>query len=168
MKLRAASNQDRPAIERLVFGVLKEFGLSPDPGVSDADLRDIEAAYLRSGGMFDVLVSGAGEIVGSIGLYPVSKSTCELRKMYLDPSIRGQGHGRRLLEHALARARQLGFSRVTLETANVLKAAISLYEGYGFKEYTPDHKSCRCDRAYYLDLQHSTIKAPRAGCGGQS
>lgn len=151
MELRAASNQDRPAIQRLVFGVLREFGLSPDEE-TDADLRDIEGAYLRPGGMFDVLVSPSGEIVGTIGLYPVSKTTCELRKMYLAKPVRGDGHGRRLLDHALARAKKLGFTRVTLETAEVLKMAVALYERHGFKPYTPDHKSRRCDRAYYLDL----------------
>ncbi|HZO84399.1 MAG TPA: GNAT family N-acetyltransferase [Verrucomicrobiae bacterium] len=151
MELRSASNQDRPAVEHLVFSVLREFGLSPDAH-TDADLRDIEAAYIRPGGLFDVLVAPSGQIVGTIGLCPVSKSTCELRKMYLDKSIRGQGHGRRLLEHALTRAKKLGFTRITLETANVLQTAIALYESNGFKEYTPTHKSCRCDRAYYLDL----------------
>jgi len=153
MELRAASNQDRPAIERLVFGTLREFNLAPDPDETDADLRDIEATYRKRGGCFDVLMSDAGEIVGTIGLYPVSKTMCELRKMYLDKSIRGHGHGRRLLEHALTRARELGFTRVILETADVLKAALVLYERYGFKEYTADHKSCRCDRTYFLDLK---------------
>jgi len=153
MELRAASNQDRPAIERLVFGTLREFNLAPDPDETDADLRDIEATYRKRGGCFDVLMSDAGEIVGTIGLYRVSKTMCELRKMYLDKNIRGQGHGRRLLEHALTRARELGFTRVILETADVLKAALVLYERYGFKEYTADHKSCRCDRTYYLDLK---------------
>ena len=152
MELRPASNHDRPAVERLVFGVLREFGLAPDPGETDADLRDIEAGYQQRGGFFDVLVSDAGEIVGSIGLYPHSKTTCELRKMYLAKSIRGQGEGRRLLEHALARAKELGFRRITLETADVLQAAVALYESYGFKQYVADHKSCRCDRTYYLEL----------------
>jgi putative acetyltransferase len=151
MELRTASNQDRSAIERLVFGVLREFGLPPDDE-TDADLRDIEASYIHSGGMFDALVSPSGEIVGTVGLYPVSKSTCELRKMYLDKSLRGQGHGRHLLDHALARAKKLGFTRVTLETANVLQTAITLYERYGFKPYNPNHKSRRCDRAYYLEI----------------
>ena len=152
MELRPASNHDRPAIERLVFGTLREFNLAPDPDETDADLSDIEAAYLKRGGCFDVLVSDDGKIVGTIGLYPISKTTCELRKMYLDRSIRGQGHGRQLLDHALVRARELGFTRVVLETANVLKAAVALYERYGFKEYAADHKSCRCDRTYYLEL----------------
>lgn len=151
MELRPASNEDRVAVERLVFGVLREFGLSPDAH-TDADLRDIEASYIRGGGMFDVLVSPSGEIVGTIGLYPVSKSSCELRKMYLAESVRGHGHGQRLLDHALARAKELGFTRVTLETANVLQTAIALYERCGFKPYTAEHKSPRCDRAYYLDL----------------
>jgi putative acetyltransferase len=151
MQLRPASNQDRGGVERLVFGTLREFGLKPDAH-TDADLVDIEAAYACAGGMFDVLVSETGEIVGTVGVCRVSSSTCELRKMYLDKAIRGQGYGHRLLEHALRRAKELGFSRVTLETANVLKAAIALYERYGFKPYIADHKSPRCDRTYYLDL----------------
>lgn len=153
MEVRPASNHDGPAIEALVFGTLREFNLNPDPAETDADLGDIEAAYHQRGGCFDVLVSEAGQIVGTIGLYPVSKTICELRKMYLDKAVRGQGQGRRLLEHALARAKELGFTRVVLETADVLRAAVVLYERYGFKQYTADHKSCRCDRTYYLDLK---------------
>ena len=117
-----------------------------------SNLQDDVGTAAEARGMFDLLVSPSGEIVGTIGLYPVSTSTCELRKMYLAKSVRGQGHGRRLLDHALTRARKLGFTRVTLETAEVLQNAVALYERYGFKPYTPDHKSCRCDRAYYLDL----------------
>ena len=153
MELRPASNKDRAAIEALVFGTLREFNLAPDPGDTDADLRDIEAAYQGRGGCFDVLVTDEGQIVGTIGLYRISKTECELRKMYLDKSVRGQGQGRRLLDHALAKAKELGFTRVILETAHVLKTAVVLYERYGFKEYTADHKSCRCDRTYYLDLK---------------
>jgi putative acetyltransferase len=152
LTLRPATNHDRPAIEQLVFAVLTEHALAPDPNDTDADLRDIEAAYTTRGGLFDVLVSPVGEILGTVGLHPTAPATCELRKMYLHPSIRGQGHGRRLLEHALAQARELGFSRVTLETANVLEKAIRLYEAYGFREYPATYRSCRCDRTYYLDL----------------
>jgi putative acetyltransferase len=151
VELRPANNHDRSAIERLVFGVLREFGLAPDAH-TDGDLVDIEGSYIRPGGMFDVMVSPVGEIVGTVGLLPLSKSTCELRKMYLHPSVRGHGHGRHLLEHALKGAKELAFRRVTLETANVLKIAIGLYERYGFKEYTACHKSPRCDRTYYLDI----------------
>lgn len=151
--LRPASNADSAAIEQLVSMVLAEYGLQLDPAGTDLDLRDIETSYLTPGGAFDVLVDDAGMIIGSVGLCPVSSSTCELRKMYLVREARGCGLGRRLIEHALARAAELGFRRVVLETASVLQTAVSLYERYGFQRYTPGHLSTRCDAAYYLDLR---------------
>jgi putative acetyltransferase len=151
-ELRASTNADAKAIKELVFAVLGEYGLEPDPGGTDADLNDIEGSYLRSGGCFDVLVDSSGAIVGSIGLYPIDPATCELRKMYLSKKVRGQGLGKRLLEHALARAEEIGFRRVTLETASALKEAIALYKRYGFQPYRSPHLSQRCDSAYVLDL----------------
>jgi putative acetyltransferase len=152
LTLRPATNLDARAIEALVFGVLVEYGLKPDPGGTDSDLQDIVASYVARGGMFDVLVNEAGAVVGTVGLLPVSPSVCELRKMYLALPVRGQGHGRRLLEHALRRARELGFSRVVLETASVLREAVALYQRRGFRPYKPGHMAARADTAYYLDL----------------
>ena len=55
LTLRPATNQDQEAIEALVFGVLAEYGLKPDPDATDADLQDIEHSYIARGGLFDVL-----------------------------------------------------------------------------------------------------------------
>jgi putative acetyltransferase len=137
----------------MVYGVLIEYGLQPDPGATDADLGDIEQSYFERGGAFFVLEDRDGSIVGAYGLYPVENKTCELRKMYLHRSHRGKGLGKFLLDSALAQAKKLGFTKVTLETASVLKEAIALYESYGFVEYKPDHMSRRCDQAYSLDLE---------------
>ncbi len=150
--LRPATNQDCAAVRQLVFGVLAEYGLMPDPDGTDADLKDIQNSYQVAGGCFDVLVDEAGRIVGSVGLSPVAPGVCELRKMYLSRSVRGKGQGRRLLDHALAQAAKLGFTRVELETASVLKEAVNLYERHGFRRCAPRHLAARCDSAYYLDL----------------
>lgn len=155
-RMRSATNADGEAIRRVVFAALREHGLAPDPDATDADLADIEASYLRPGGSFDVLVNAAGEIVGTVGLHPIDRSRCELRKMYLAAECRGRGLGKRLLQHALERARQLGFHRIELETASVLAAAGKLYESFGFRQCAPRHLSPRCDRAYYLNLSEKT------------
>ena len=173
LTLRPATNADRAEVERLVFGVLAEYGLQPDPTATDADLRDLEGAYRKHGGRFDVLTDPTGRVVGCVGLCPVSASVCELRKMYLAPSVRGQGWGSRLLRHALGRARELGFRRIVLETASVLREAIALYERYGFRRYTPTHLACRCDVAYALELAPAAAPLPspsgrRRGCGGRA
>lgn len=152
LHLRGATNDDREAVQSLVFGVLSEYGLAADPDSTDADLRDIEAAYLHTGGAFAVLEDSAGKIVGSVGLLPVSGSTCELRKMYLNRSNRGQGWGKKLLNHAVASAAALGFSRIVLETASVLKEAVHLYEASGFRRCELGHLSARCDAAYGLEI----------------
>ncbi len=152
LSLRSAVPADRHAIEALVFSVLADYGLHGDPEGTDRDLADLDGVYLKSGGAFDVLIDEAGEVVGSVGLARVSSATCELRKMYLARSARGQGHGRRLLLHALERAKQLGFRRIELETASMLCEAIALYVAHGFKPFTSAHLSPRCDCAYSLEL----------------
>jgi len=151
-RLRRACNEDREGVTRLVYGVLEEYGLRPDPQATDADLKDIEQSYFARGGAFFVLEDERGSIIGAYGLYPTENQTCELRKMYLHKSHRGKGLGKSLLDSALAQARELGFTTVTLETASVLKEAIVLYESHGFVEYQPDHMSSRCDQAYVLEL----------------
>jgi len=151
-RLRRATNADREQITSLVYAVLQEYGLAPDPDDTDADLYDIEQSYFARGGSFAVLEEDDGSIVGSYGLYPIDSESCELRKMYLAREYRGRGHGRRLLEDALQKARSLDFRRVTLETASVLKEAICLYESHGFTPCRADHLSARCDQAYQLAL----------------
>lgn len=151
MKIRNANNNDSEAVKSLVFAVLKEYGLEPDSNATDKELEDIEQSYFRNGGYFGV-VEESGVVVATVGIYRESATTCELRKMYSAPSIRGRGLGKKLLEFSLSKAKDLGFSRIVLETASPLKEAIALYVKYGFVEYKPNHISLRCDQAYELYL----------------
>jgi putative acetyltransferase len=152
-RLRPANNKDCEKIANLVYDVLKEYNLKPDPEATDADLKDIEHSYFERGGTFYVLEEKDGSIIGAYGLYRLEKQTCELRKMYLHSAYRGKGLGKFLLDSALSKASHLGFNRIILETASVLKEAISLYKSYGFIEYEPEHLSSRCDQAYILELE---------------
>ena len=160
LTLRRARAEDSAACLALVTSVLADFGLRPDPCGTDADLADFAANYFARGGDFVVLLDNAGAVVGTCGLYPLAETNgedgdqraVELRKMYLVPSLRGRGQGRRLLEWAFTRARELGFRRMTLETATVLKDAIALYERHGFRRDCAGAHSCRCDLAYARDL----------------
>ena len=152
-RLRPANNKDCNNITSLVYGILREYDLKPDPACTDADIKDIESSYFNRGGTFIVLEAEDGSIIGAYGLYQVDEHKCELRKMYLQKAHRGKGLGKLLLEDALSKARQLGFERMVLETASVLKEAIALYKSYGFVQYNPQHMSSRCDQAYQLELR---------------
>ncbi len=150
--MRPASNADVGAVTGLIYKVLEEYGLQPDPEDTDADLKDLEGNYLNNGGSFDVLLNCSGQIIGTVGILKLKEQECELRKMYLDSAERGKGNGKLLLEHGLHRAKELGFNRVILETATVLVEAITLYRKYGFKKFEMKNPSSRCDQMYYKEI----------------
>ena len=61
----------------------------------------------------------------------------ELKRMWVDPSSRGLGVGRRLLESLEALARENGVRVLRLETNRALEEAIELYRRAGFAEVAP-------------------------------
>lgn len=148
--VRRATNRDQKQVLALVYEVLAEYGLQGEEDATDACLRDIEANY--RGGLFEVVEDDEG-LAGCYGLMPHAPGTVELRKMYLRRRARGQGIGKLLMRRALARAKELGFTRVELDTAAPLREAIQLYETFGFKTFPKDGIPARCDRAMVLELR---------------
>jgi putative acetyltransferase len=149
--IRSATNADCAAVQKLVFGILRDYDLPLDQEGTDTDIADIEAHYLRRGGVFEILEDEKGNLLGTCGLYPLDADTIELRKMYFDKTLRGRGFGKKMLERMIEKSRELGFKKIYLETATILKEATHLYEKYGFKP-TGEKHTPRCDAAYSLDI----------------
>lgn len=148
---RQATNADTERVKKVIYQVLREYGLNPEPNETDKDLNDFEKYYFSRGGHFEVCEVDS-VIIGSWGLYPLGHGSCELRKMYLLSSQRGRGIGKEMMLRSLSKARELGFKRVELETASVLKEAIEMYKKFGFKSVTGRHLAARCDQAMELVL----------------
>lgn len=154
--LRSATNDDCERVQALVFTVLREYGLPSDPAGTDKDLTDIEAHYPARGGAFELVEDGAGNLLGTVGLYPVDNDVIELRKMYFAPELRGKGWGKWLLAKMIEKARLLGYREIHLDTIAVLKEAIQLYEKFGFKPFDVE-PTPRRDRGYYLKLDDDRV-----------
>jgi DNA-binding MarR family transcriptional regulator/N-acetylglutamate synthase-like GNAT family acetyltransferase len=76
----------------------------------------------------------AGAIVGSIFLMKGdAEETAQLRLLYVEPSARGLGLGRMLVNTCIERAHALRYRRVTLWTNDVLVAARRIYQAAGFQ-----------------------------------
>lgn len=147
MKFRTATNLDGEAIQSLIDPILRSYGLSLSPEDTDGDLCNIEEHYQNNRGRFDVLVDHRDKIFGTVAIHQTSADLCELRKMYLDASLRGKGWGRKLLHRAFAISRKLGYKKIWLETAHNLTEAQSLYQQNGFERFAGPHCSHRCDFA---------------------
>lgn len=61
-----------------------------------------------------------------------SPTTCELKRLYVVPSDRGLGIGKRLLDEVLRVARAKGYKRMVLDTLPSMRTARTMYEGAGF------------------------------------
>jgi len=143
-----ADNSHCKIAQKIIYSVLHEYGLSQFTHSTDTDLEDIEKAYTN--GYFGMIKNDAGRYVGTFGLFQLSETACEIRKMYLLPEARGKGLGKWMVNTLLEKAKELGYQKVELETASVLKEAIGLYRKIGFQETTASNASPRCDRAFEL------------------
>ncbi|MFT3775730.1 MAG: GNAT family N-acetyltransferase [Minicystis sp.] len=137
----------RPARELITALNAELRGAYPEPGANHFGLSAAEIA--PGHGAF--LVAYREETpVGCGAVRLLDAATAELKRMYVDPALRGTGIGRRLVEALEDEARRLGATRIVLETGTRQDAALALYARCGFEriplygEYllSPDTSIC--------------------------
>jgi len=101
----------------------------------EAMVTEIAGAFLKAhdGAREHCWVAGqGGAILGAVFLVRVDDGLAKLRMLYVEPTARGLGLGRRLAETCLDFARAAGYRRITLWTNDCLIEARGLYDSLGF------------------------------------
>ena len=92
------------------------------------------------------------EPIGCVALRAIDTETCELKRLFVHPTRRGGGVGLLLLESAVAKARQLGYRRLRLDTIPGMERAQELYERFGFRDI-PAYTTNPVAGARFLELE---------------
>jgi DNA-binding MarR family transcriptional regulator/predicted GNAT family acetyltransferase len=75
--------------------------------------------------------------VGCVGLRALDDSTAEIKRLWIDPSARGQGLSRRLMAAIESEAQMMGYQSLRLDTNSALTEAIALYRATGWTDIPP-------------------------------
>jgi DNA-binding MarR family transcriptional regulator/GNAT superfamily N-acetyltransferase len=102
----------------------------------EALVAEVVAEFIQN---FDVkrdrcwIAEKDGERAGSVLLVHKSATVAKLRVLLVEPSARGLGIGKRLVEECVRFARQVWYNKIVLWTQSELKSARAIYEQAGFQ-----------------------------------
>lgn len=114
----------------IVFPILRDFGIEPDPVDFDSDITNFgkqDADLFRS---FAAEVDG--KVMGALTLQLQDVDGPKITGVFVSADSRRQGLGRRLIDQAIAEAKEMGSHRIHLETREIFADAVRLYESTGW------------------------------------
>ncbi|MBC3759755.1 GNAT family N-acetyltransferase [Hyunsoonleella sp. SJ7] len=134
--IREIRPRDNAQIERVIRACFHEFKI-PLEGTAYADDETprMFESYQNDNEIYYV-VESEGKVLGGAGIKPLPDTDgtiCELQKMYFSPKVRGLGFGKIMFRKCLETAKTFGYKTCYLESASQLKAAIAMYESFGFR-----------------------------------
>jgi GNAT superfamily N-acetyltransferase len=100
--------------------------------------EDLPGPFAPPAGCLLLATDGA-EAVGCVAFRRLSADTCEMKRLFVRPRFHGRGAGRLLAETLIATARDVGYSRMLLDTTTFMQPAVALYKSLGFGPGTPYH-----------------------------
>lgn len=122
---------DTADAQRLIAAL--DAGLANDYEPDQMFGRNLRAEQLAPGFGTFLVARADGTAVGCGAIRRLDPTTVEVKRMFVDPGLRGLGIAKKILEQLEDNARALGARRMVLETGIYQTAAIGLYSAAGFK-----------------------------------
>ena len=128
--------EDVPVARQLFREYADDLGIDLCFQGFEAELASLPGEYTPPQGRL-ILAWNDGRAVGCVALRAIDRGTCEMKRLYVQPGVRGQQLGRRISEHVCREAREAGYRRICLDTLPSMTSAIRLYTSLGFRPTEP-------------------------------
>ena len=137
--LEATSANQIEQVRNLFREYRAELAVEPCFQSFDEEIANLPGVYSPPGGKL-LLAIVLGQPIGCVGLRPFPKQgSCEMKRLYVRPTFRGDKIGRRLAERILEDARQMGYESMRLDSHQPsMQSAIAMYRKLGFQEVSPE------------------------------
>lgn len=134
--IRPIEKQDNQEIQKIIKDILEKHHLDlPGTAYFDPQLGHLYEHYRKNpNGEYWVILK-EGTVIGGIGIGPFGDYTdiAELQKYYVKEEYQGFGYGRLLYEEAIKFVKTQNYSKLYLETSDLLGDANQIYKHLGFQ-----------------------------------
>ena len=119
-----------------------EYEITPEIHGIGAEIGKLLAPYTSPDSALIGARTPDGSYVGCIALRRLDGQSCEVKRLFVLPEMRGQRLGEALVAALIKKARALGYAQITLDVGDYQRPALALYKKCGFQEVSPkDHIS---------------------------
>jgi ribosomal protein S18 acetylase RimI-like enzyme len=102
----------------------------------DEEVESLPGRYAPPEGCLLIAVQDQ-DILGCVALRKSEGTVCEMKRLYVPSSHRGRGIGRTLAKAVITKSRDMGYTKMRLDTIPSMKEAIALYRSLGFRDTDP-------------------------------
>lgn len=107
----------------------------------EAELASLPGKYSKPDGRL-LLAYVDDRLAGCIAMRKLEDGICEMKRLFVRDEFRGLRIGINLIERLIADAREIGYSKMRLDTfPPKMGKAVSLYETHGFVEIPPYYEN---------------------------
>ncbi|THB68128.1 MAG: GNAT family N-acetyltransferase [Desulfovibrio sp.] len=133
-RTRNALSPDMDHVRGLFSAYAESLGFDLDFQNFSQELATLPGAYSAPRGCI-LLAETTGSptaIAGCVALRPLAQDICEMKRMFVRPEHRGSGVGLVLAQAVIHAAKEMGYSRMRLDTLDSMVPAVRIYESLGF------------------------------------
>ena len=134
--IKVTSGENLAQVRELFLAYAGWIGIDLSFQNFNEELENLPGDYVAPGGCLLLTLCDKSP-AGCIALRKLEAGVCEMKRLFVALDFHGRGIGKRLTQEIIAEAKELGYTKMRLDTMPKMAAAQKLYHSLGFKEITP-------------------------------